>query len=104
MVFLKKYPALFLLALFVFPYLQKGAHDMAHAGDFHCQEITSKHFHALEHHCEVCDKVFSVTREPVLFKGFSSCTAEINTLLSVSVPHIELAAIRLFSLRGPPEN
>lgn len=55
---LKKYKALFLLFLLLFPIAEKALHAFEHHDDLHCA-ITDKHFHEQEHECSICD--FTIT-------------------------------------------
>jgi hypothetical protein len=47
--------SLFVLFLFVFPFVQKEIHTFEHSHDFHCTSKTERHFHAEQHHCLVCE-------------------------------------------------
>jgi hypothetical protein len=55
---IKKYLSLFLLALFLFPSVEKQLHAFEHLSDSHCTSA-NKHFHPLEHNCSICD--FTIT-------------------------------------------
>lgn len=47
--------SLFVLLIFVYPYIQKEIHTFEHAHDFHCTTHTEQHFHSEIHHCLVCE-------------------------------------------------
>jgi hypothetical protein len=51
----KKYLSLFLLAIFAWPFIEKGIHDAAHADDEHCSTHTAYHLHDQQHQCSICD-------------------------------------------------
>ena len=76
---LKKYAAIFLLALLVFPYIQRGRHDFAHDADFHCSTKTVNHLHQLEHHCSICDEVFYISESPK--HVFSECNPLFKSII-----------------------
>jgi hypothetical protein len=54
----QRYISCLLLALFLFPMVEKQLHAFEHAEEFHCTS-TDKHFHDAEHSCEICDFTFS---------------------------------------------
>lgn len=99
---IKKYTALFLLALFVFPYIQKGIHDLHHAADFHCQEKSIVHFHETEHHCNLCDEVITKAENPDFCKGIQPVSKRIFLTPFFYVEEITKTEVRFPSLRGPP--
>ncbi len=72
----KNYFAPILLALFLFPQVQKGMHDFEHRHGTHCDAKAVKHFHTLEHVCSICD--FSV---PVSTEFLTFC---FNSLITVN--------------------
>jgi len=51
---LKKILSVCFLLLFIFPFAEKGIHDYFHVDASQCTHA-DKHFHASEHHCELCD-------------------------------------------------
>ncbi len=51
---IKKYLTFVLLFLFLFPMVEKELHALEHSADKHCI-ANEKHFHELEHHCDICD-------------------------------------------------
>ena len=99
---LRKYAALFLLVLFVFPFVEKGTHDVAHSKDTHCATKDSKHFHTSEHHCSICDFTVSLSLAPNYFKeapvniNYKSLVVCFYTDNFTGVPAFS------FLLRGPP--
>ncbi|MBA3705175.1 MAG: hypothetical protein H0W84_04565 [Bacteroidetes bacterium] len=55
---LKKYLAVLLLLLFLFPLAEKELHAYEYKNEFHCS-ATDKHLHELEHTCSICE--FTIT-------------------------------------------
>lgn len=51
---LRKYGSIFLLLLFLFPFVEKQIHIYQHADDERCISA-DKHFHSEEHSCSICD-------------------------------------------------
>jgi len=100
---LRTYRAFLLLALFLFPFIQIGMHDIEHGNDFHCNERSSQHFHALEHHCSVCDEVYSIGNQPEAIGEYKILLPGAVVLSSFSLISFEKTAIRFFSLRAPPK-
>ncbi len=47
-----------MLALLLFPIAEKVVHELGHLNDKHC-EIKATHFCEQEHHCSICDYIFS---------------------------------------------
>lgn len=56
-----------LLALFMFPQVQKGMHDFEHRHDTHCDAKAEQHLHPLEHVCSICDFSVPVSTEFLTF-------------------------------------
>jgi hypothetical protein len=99
---LRKYAALFLLALFVFPFVEKGIHDVTHSKDVHCSAKNSKHFHTSEHHCSICDFTLSFSTAPDYFQK-APVNIHYESLVCCSyTDNFTVAPAFLFSLRGPP--
>ncbi len=57
-----------LLALFLFPQVQKGMHDFEHRHDTHCDAKAEQHLHPLEHVCSICDFSVPVSTEFTYFQ------------------------------------
>ncbi|HLG04277.1 MAG TPA: hypothetical protein VI731_11835 [Bacteroidia bacterium] len=53
--FFTRIAGVFMLLVFLFPFVEKGMHDFEHRDDFHCTEKSSKHLHANDHDCSICD-------------------------------------------------
>ena len=97
-----KYLSVLVLLGFLFPMVQKGLHDLEHAGDVHCAVGGEKHFHAQEHVCYLCDHTVPVSSAlvqyniecdfsflPFYYSGFNS-------------QHYFNDAVCLLPQRGPP--
>lgn len=98
----RTYLSLFFFALFIFPYVQKGMHDLEHASEVHCTDRSGTHLHELSHACSLCDYT--------LGKDLSAVNAVESGFTEFSSPSlfldIESAPLGpekyLFLLRGPP--
>ena len=101
MISFRKYSALLLLALFVYPYIEKGIHDLEHADDFHCTSST-KHFHEGEHSCSICDYITPDSTEPSALHFSLSATVFEELIISYTISGIISAPDYFFSLRAPP--
>jgi hypothetical protein len=55
---IKKYIAIILLLLFLFPIAEQQLHAIDHSAYEHCT-ASDKHFHTIEHRCAICDFNFS---------------------------------------------
>lgn len=92
----------FLIAIFLFPQVEKAVHDFHHRNDFHCTS-SDAHFHETEHHCHLCDYNVSLLT-PIQWPDFSinydhtfyQPLYPIKIGVYVSFPSY------FFSLRGPP--
>ena len=99
---IRSYISLLLLAVMLFPLMEKVSHQLEHVDENHCGK-KELHFCAKEHNCKICDYVFSSTDEPlgchyeikaktnVVTINFQMVTATITSSLNSSYP-----------LRGPP--
>jgi hypothetical protein len=98
---LKKTLAVFCLLVFLFPFVETGIHNYAHANDFHCTANTH-HIHKAEHHCSICDFTTDCSASP----SFTDYHFELNKLTTIhlySLADNYLLQSRNFqSLRGPP--
>ncbi len=101
-VLFRKYAALFLLAVFVYPFIEKGIHDIEHAKDVHCSTKNSTHFHTKEHHCEICDFTVSVSHTPECVQKDYQIINYKPLLVCFDNADIVVAFAFSFSLRGPP--
>ena len=64
----KKYVGLFLLLIFLYPFVEKGIHDFEHRNDFHCSTKSEKHLHEIAHSCAVCDFTVPISNHPLANK------------------------------------
>lgn len=60
---IKKYLSFILLFFFLFPMVEKEFHAFEHSTDEHCI-ANEKHFHDLEHHCDICDLTITDSNTP----------------------------------------
>ncbi len=99
---IKRYLSIFFLFLFVFPYVQKGVHDLEHSSDIHCADKSSAHFHETSHTCSLCDYTISKAATPVQLVEIGFVQISLPFLFSEiqSTPFESLKC--LFLLRGPP--
>lgn len=100
---LRKFLAVFLLLLFLFPTVIKFVHDYTHKDDVHCTQ-TGLHFHKTEHHCAIDDFVPFTFDTPTL-QQFIVFIPKIHLeyLSFYIAPHISETYKCHFSLRGPPK-
>ena len=97
----KSYLSVFFLLLFLFPLLEKGIHDFSHIGDTHCTSL-DKHFHAPEHHCEICDFTNDFNGFPA-FNQYDVLLSEQGILnFSSEKNNLLLQEKHFHSLRAPP--
>lgn len=99
---IRSFISLLLLAVMLFPLLEKVLHQFEHAQENHCEK-KELHFCADEHSCKICDYVFSSIDEPLV------CHYEIKTKTHVvASDFFNLTSIASsfpnlnFSLRAPP--
>jgi hypothetical protein len=93
----------FLLLLFLFPFVQKGIHDLKHSKDFHCYVLNAKHFHKKEHVCSICDFTFVDSNTPLENNHNITLFACIAFYSKVTVSFILVDADYKFSPRAPPK-
>lgn len=99
---IKKYLSLFLLALLLFPVLEKTSHELEHLKEKHCSG-KGLHYCASENNCHVCDYVFSKANTPPT--DYNNLNL---VLLENSDKHLGFVSNEIkpttctFSLRGPP--
>lgn len=98
---LKNYFSIVLLLIFLFPIIEKDVHDIEHKNDFHCGAV-EKHFHSAEHHCPICNFIFTSSEGPakaetkiIVFCASFSYAASINSVY-------ELNRIDNSGSRAPP--
>lgn len=99
---LRKYAALFLLLVFVFPFVEKGIHDVAHSKDTHCHTTNTKHFHSAEHHCSICDFTVSGSTASEYFPEITTNINCTTVLFNFYTENFTVSPSFSFLLRGPP--
>jgi len=90
------------LLIFVFPFIQKEIHSLAHAQDFHCTTKTERHYHKEQHFCLVCEYniLLGETSEDHVFKAtLSICILNVISFYKESSFNIHAYS---YLLRGPP--
>lgn len=102
MLSLRKYTSILFLFLFVFPFVQKGLHDMEHADEIHCGDRSSAHFHELSHTCNLCDYTPGTSQVPFDPAGFSFIQPSSAFLFGEAEPALFKIVKYSFLLRGPP--
>jgi hypothetical protein len=98
----RKYSALFLLLLFLFPTVTELVHEYIHYEDVHCTQ-TGLHFHQAEHHCAIDDFVHFIIDVPS-YKQFTVFVTKVQTEFITffrTASYTKTSTNRL-SLRGPP--
>ncbi len=98
---LKSIFSLFTLLVFLFPLMEKEIHALEHADDIHCSSI-DKHFHELEHNCELCDFT-NVISDPPLFTHADFLLAELRVQnFNFTEKKTSSREKEFTSLRAPP--
>ena len=98
----RKYLSIFFLLAFLFPPAVEAIHSFEHRNDSHCTEQFLIHFHAEEHHCNICD--YSPAPSFSSSFHFEISDDEIissDILLFHTEPVCENSKFS-FSFRGPP--
>jgi hypothetical protein len=99
---LKKYAALFLLAVFAWPFVEKSLHEIEHAADEHCTDKSAAHYHELEHQCSLCDFEITAPLEHAAPTGTPALLEPVYISFFTFDQDFLLAPAFSFSLRGPP--
>jgi hypothetical protein len=100
---IRKYLSLLLVVLVCIPIADKAWDEYSHLNEEHCGDV-STHYCPTEHHCEVCDYVFSSGSDVPTCAEFRplSISASFETGPSIcSIYHAPAKGIPC--LRGPPE-
>jgi hypothetical protein len=91
-----------MLALLLFPMLEKASHDFEHFDDDHCN-IKDKHYCKVEHSCQICAYVFSSSSIPPKTQDKLAVFAKASdNLASEIVVNTTTSQKFRLSLRGPP--
>lgn len=99
---LRKFIALFILTVFVFPLIAEQAHNLHHRNDTHCSERNTVHFHETEHHCFICDYIPVNSNKPTE-QYYLSLTFSLTEDLSNGYVCIVTCRQQYnYPLRGPP--
>ena len=98
----RKYIAVLLLLLFVFPFVQKAMHDIKHRKDFHCFVLTAIHFHKKEHICGICDFAFPDSKIPIENNNNRALFSCIDYYSMFTEGFNFVSPYYLFSTKAPP--
>ena len=99
---IRSYISLLLLAVILFPLLEKVSHQLEHAQENHCGK-KELHFCAKEHSCKICDYVFSSTDEPLAYHyEIKAKTKVVNFEFKKITSSITSSPNSSYPLRGPP--
>jgi hypothetical protein len=94
--------SVFFLLTFLFPPTVEAVHSFGHRNDNHCTERSIIHFHAEEHHCNICDYSQTPTYNTFLYFDLSgNKIISTETFLQHADPIFESHRFN-FSYRGPP--
>ena len=97
----KSIVAVFTLLVFLFPLVEKGLHDFSHINDKYCASA-DKHFHPLEHHCEMCDFTDDFNALPSLSLPDLLLSEQGNLNFFFTINNLLLQEKHFHSLRAPP--
>ena len=98
----KKYMAVFLLLLFLFPTVTETVHQYLHKDEVACTEI-GIHHHKTEHHCTICDFVLLISDlPPIQIFTFYTPRISSNHISFYKTPFVFDGFTCDFFLRGPP--
>jgi len=98
---IKKIFALFAIATFLFPLVEKEIHNFLHSEVVLCT-ITDKHFHQEEHHCNLCDLTRDVADKPTIFHHNLLIGILCNLNFVFNVQDFEIQKSVYSPLRAPP--
>jgi hypothetical protein len=99
---IRKYLPLLVVALLLFPLVEKAVHDRGHFNEEHC-ELKDTHYCNVEHNCSLCDYVFSSpSNQPIAQNNISLFYQLVFTLVSIIVFKAIVSQKFTFKLRGPP--
>ena len=98
---IKKIFALFALAAFLFPILEKEIHNFSHSEVMLCTH-TDKHFHQEDHHCMLCDLTRDVADKPVFFNPDLLISSLCSLNFIFTIDQIEIQKTVYSPLRAPP--
>jgi hypothetical protein len=99
---LRTYISMLMLALLLFPMVEKAMHEIEHLDDKHCG-IKDTHFCEVEHSCTICDYYFA---SPLPLQQDEAqvkvCLQFVDCGLTVFISNTTISPKYTFSLRGPP--
>lgn len=96
------YITFLMLALTVFPVVEKLHHELGHLSEEHCGS-TELHYCEAEHSCDICDYIFSATATPPENTNELNLFAAAENEVAVQiVSNTKTPKKYILSLRGPP--
>lgn len=99
---LKSYLSVFLLLVLLFPLVESSIHELGHLDEVHCA-VKEKHFCAEEHHCDICDYIFSGSSGlPGKNEQLNLTAKRYAPVLRPVIGEVQIISIYVYSLRGPP--
>ncbi len=98
----RKFVSFIFLLAFLIPTLGEYLHQFSHSNDFHCTEKSTHHFHALEHHCAICDFAFSSFLSDLVQPIVKSISFSIIPYASLNFSFHYIEETHSPLLRGPP--
>ncbi len=99
---IRKYLSLFVLLSIFFPIGEKAIHDIEHFNEDLCV-IKDTHYCRSEHHCAICDYVFSSSSQsPTAKYKIVVFSQMLNTIVLLIVFNAIVSPKYTFTLRGPP--
>ena len=92
-----------MLALLLFPMVEKVMHELGHLDDEHC-EIQATHFCKQEHNCSICDYIFSSSSaiSPDEQEQIIAFSQDINSNIIGITSNTTNSLKYTLPLRGPP--
>ena len=91
-----------MLALLLFPMVEKVVHELGHLNDEHCG-VKDLHFCQAEHSCSICDYTFSSPSTPPKDqKQFDLILISTDSSGFGFISNTTTSPKYTFSLRGPP--
>jgi hypothetical protein len=100
---IRKYLPLLVVALLLFPLVEKAVHDRGHFNEEHC-ELKDTHYCNVEHNCSLCDYVFSSpSNQPIAKYKIVVFSQILIIIILFLVLNTIVSPKYTFTLRGPPE-
>jgi hypothetical protein len=99
---IRSYISLILLAVMLFPLIEKVSHQLEHGDENHCGN-KDLHFCTKEHSCKICDYVFSSSDVPIIYQHeIKANTIFVSFDFQFVTPNLPSLPNLSYSLRAPP--